>query len=54
MPRRKKPARDMTTEEAIRALFPKRVVDRVKDELATKRKKRSEKKDRRPKESGKK
>lgn len=34
MPRRKKPRADMTTKEAIRALFPKKVVDAVDRKLA--------------------
>jgi hypothetical protein len=44
MGRPRKPAGDLTTEEAMRRLFPKRVVTRVKkeaakaDEKATKRK----------------
>lgn len=33
MPTRKKPRGDMTTEELIHAIFPKRVVNRVKREL---------------------
>ena len=34
MPRKKKkPARDMTTDEAIRALFPRKVVERIRQSL---------------------
>ena len=30
MPRRKKPAEELTTDEAMKRLFPKRVIDRAK------------------------
>jgi hypothetical protein len=32
--KRKKKARDMTTEEAIRVLFPKKVIERIKKALS--------------------
>lgn len=32
MPRKKTPARDLTDEEVIKKLFPKRAVDRAKSE----------------------
>jgi len=31
---KKKKAREMTTEEAIRTLFPKKVIDRIREALA--------------------
>ena len=34
MPRKKKPARELTTDEALNRIFPKRVVTRVKKEAA--------------------
>jgi len=34
MPRKKKPARELTTDEALDRIFPKRVVTRVKKEAA--------------------
>jgi hypothetical protein len=33
--KKKKPKRDMTTEEVIATVFPKRVIRRVKQELGT-------------------
>ena len=48
MGRPRKPARDLTTEEAVKKLFPRRVITRTKkeaakaDEKATKRKSKGE------------
>jgi hypothetical protein len=35
MPRRKKQARDLTTEEAAKKLFPKKVIEEVKKQVGT-------------------
>jgi len=35
MPRRKKPARELTTEEIAKKLFPKKVRDAVKKEVGS-------------------
>jgi hypothetical protein len=35
MPRRKKRAQDLTTEEAIKKLFPKKIIEEVKKQVGT-------------------
>ncbi len=35
MPRRKKQARDLTTDEAAKKLFPKKVIEEVKKQVGT-------------------
>ena len=42
---RKKPAHELTTEEALRKFFPKRVADKAKDEADKASKKPSSSKD---------
>ncbi len=42
---RKKPAKDMTTEEVLRKVFPKRVADKAKEEADKAAKKSSNTKD---------
>ncbi len=45
MPRKKKPAQDLTTDEALRRLFPKSVVKRLKKEANLEPKSPSKNKD---------
>ena len=50
MPRKPKPARELTTDEALRRLFPKPVVTQAKKEV-TEATKRAEKKPEKPRKS---